>query len=178
MVASIYNKKISLQFLKQLTFISKEGVSLLSINEASKKIGFETFTSKLSTIELIENKNTLPSILHWNQNHFVVLIKISKSILRKKYFFHIADPAHGFIKLNQDKFEKAWLSDKNKGVVLFLNPTEEFYKQNPPKENKLTIQYIFNYLKPYKKQLSIMFILLLLGSLLTLIFPFLTEKVK
>ena len=89
MVASIYNKKISLQFLKQLTFISKEGVSLLSINEASKKIGFETFTSKLSTIELIENKNTLPSILHWNQNHFVVLIKISKSILRKKYFFHI-----------------------------------------------------------------------------------------
>lgn len=60
--------------------------------------------------------------------------------------------------------------------MLFLNPTEEFYKQNPPKENKLTIQYIFNYLKPYKKQLSIMFILLLLGSLLTLIFPFLTEK--
>ena len=114
--------------------------------------------------------------MHWNQNHFVVLKKITRNILSKKYNFHIADPAHGIIKLSQEKFEKSWLSDKNKGVVLFLNPTEEFYKQNPPKENKLTIQYIFNYLKPYKKQLSIMFILLLLGSLLTLIFPFLTEK--
>ena len=129
MVASIYNKKISLQFLKQLTFISKEGVSLLSINEASKKIGFETFTSKLSTIELIENKNTLPSILHWNQNHFVVLIKISKSILRKKYFFHIADPAHGFVKLSYLDFTKSWIVSNQEGIALFLNPTVIFFKK-------------------------------------------------
>lgn len=176
MVASVYKKTYHLQYLKQLTFISKEGVSLLSISDASKKIGFETFTSKLSTIELIENKNTLPSILHWNQNHFVVLIKISKSILRKKYFFHIADPAHGFIKLNQDKFEKAWLTDNNTGVSLFLSPTDEFFKFVPPNEDKLTIKYVLKYLKPYKNKLSIIFLLLLLGSLLTLIFPFLTEK--
>ena len=176
MVASVYKKTYHLQYLKQLTFISKEGVSLLSISDASKKIGFETFSSIITIKDLIQNKNLLPSIVHWNQNHFVVLKKITRNILSKKYNFHIADPAHGIIKLSQEKFEKSWLSDKNKGVVLFLNPTEEFYKQNPPKENKLTIQYIFNYLKPYKKQLSIMFILLLLGSLLTLIFPFLTEK--
>lgn len=176
MIASFYNKKISLQFLKQLTYVSKEGVSLLSINEASKKIGFETFTSLLSTSELVENKDVLPSILHWNQNHFVVLSKITKSLLDKKYYFHIADPAHGFIKLSQEKFEKAWLSKNEKGVSLFFSPTEEFYKIAPPKEDKITITYIFKFLKIHIKKIIIIFSLLLLGSLFTLIFPFLTEQ--
>lgn len=175
MVASTYGKKYGLEYLRKNAFISREGVSLLGINEASKKIGFETISAKLTTEKLIDSKQTLPCILHWNQRHFVVLYKISKTIFSKQPIFHIADPAHGKIKLTQDKFEKSWLSDEGKGVALFLNPTELFYKKEPPKEEKLTIKYLFNYLKPYKKQLSIMFLLLLLGSALTLVFPFLTE---
>ena len=81
MVASVYKKTYHLQYLKQLTFISKEGVSLLSISDASKKIGFETFSSIITIKDLIQNKNLLPSIVHWNQNHFVVLKKITRNIL-------------------------------------------------------------------------------------------------
>ncbi len=175
MVASAYGKKYGLEYLRKHAFISREGVSLLGITEASKKIGFETISGKLTTEKLIENKGIFPSILHWNQNHFVVLYKISKTIFSNNPIFHIADPAHGKIKLTQDKFEKSWISNEVKGVALFLNPTEKFYIKEPPKEEKLTIKYVFNYLKPYKKQLSIMFLLLLLGSALTLVFPFLTE---
>ena len=175
MVASAYGKKYGFEYLRKNAFISREGVSLLGISEASKKIGLETISAKLNTVTLIENNDSLPCILHWNQNHFVVLYKISKSFFSKQPIFHIADPAYGKIKLTQDKFEKSWLSDGDKGVALFLNPTDDFYKKQPPKEDKLTIKYLFKYLTPYKKQLSLMFLLLLLGSALTLVFPFLTE---
>ena len=175
MISSNFSKNYNISFFREKAFITREGVSLLGISEASNKIGLETLSTKINIEILIENNKTLPCILHWNQNHFVVLYKISKSIFNKQLIFHIADPAHGKIKLTRDKFEKSWLSDGDKGVALFLNPTEEFYKKQPPKEEKLTIKYLFNYLKPYKKQLSIMFLLLLLGSALTLVFPFLTE---
>ncbi|NEW78617.1 MAG: peptidase domain-containing ABC transporter [Gelidibacter sp.] len=181
MITSFYGKHYSLQYLRDNSFITREGVSLLGITEAAQKIGFETLSAKLTAEKLIEEKETLPCIIHWNQNHFVVL----KKVVRLNWFmpfgevrwgFHIADPAHGFITLSEENFKRAWLSDDDKGVALFLDPTEEFYKGKPPIEEKLTLKYIFGYLIPYKKQLSIMFFLLLLGSGLTLIFPFLTQN--
>lgn len=176
MITSIYGKNYSLQYLRENSFLTKEGVSLLGISEASKKIGFETLTAKLTIEKLINEKETLPCILHWNQNHFVVLKKITKNLFNQRYYFHIADPAHGFIKLNEENFSKSWLSDNDKGVALFFNPTENFYKQSPLKEEKLSVKHLFRYLSPFKKQISIMFILLLFGSLLNLVFPFLTQN--
>lgn len=129
----------------------------------------------MSVEELIANKSTLPCILHWNQNHFVVLTKITQDIFTKKYSYHIADPAHGTIKLSKNNFKKSWISKEDKGVALLLNPTEDFYSKEPPKKEKVSIGYLFSYLKIYRKQLIFMFLLLLLGSGLTLIFPFLTE---
>lgn len=143
MVASVYGKKYGLEYLRKNAFISREGVSLLGLSEASKKIGFETISTKLTTNKLADSKKIFPVILHWNQNHFVVLKRIRKSILTHKPIFHIADPAHGIIKLSEEKFKHSWLSDEDKGVALFLNPTEEFYKKQPPKEEKLTIKYLF-----------------------------------
>ncbi|MFD0835221.1 peptidase domain-containing ABC transporter [Mariniflexile aquimaris] len=175
MISSYYGKQYSIQFLRENSFLTRHGVSLLGISEATQKIGLESVTLKLSVSDLILSKSNIPAILHWNQNHFVVLYKISKTLFTKQPVFHIADPAHGIIKLTQEKFEKSWLSDDEHGVALFLNPTEKFYKEQPQKEEKLTIKFLLNYLKPYKKQLIIMFLLLLLGSGLTLIFPFLTE---
>jgi ATP-binding cassette subfamily B protein len=174
MVSNYYKKKYSLQYLRELSFITREGVSLLGIAEAAKKIGFKTIIAKLIISKFEETP--LPCILHWNQNHFVVLSKISKNRHTKKHTFHIADPAHGMIILNESNFKKSWLSEDDKGVALFLEPTELFYSQNPPKEEKLNLKYILNYLKPFKKEISIMFLLLLLGSGLTLIFPFLTQN--
>ncbi len=175
MVSSAYGKKISIDFFRDQSYITREGVSLLGISEAAQKIGFETFSVKLTIEKLIENKKMLPSILYWNQNHFVVLINISKNIFTGKTYFKLADPAHGFIKLDVDNFRKSWLPDENKGIALFLQPTEKFKEFVPEKEDKISIKYIFSYLKPYKLQLSGMFALLFIGSALTLIFPFLTE---
>jgi len=176
MVANKYGKNYSLQYLRENSFLTKEGVSLLGISEAAKKIGLETLSAKLTTDTLITEKKILPCILHWNQNHFVVLQKITKNIFSGNHSFHIADPAHGFIRLNNENFEKSWITDQNKGVALFLNPTDDFYSKNPEKEEKLSLKHLFRFLIPFKKQIGIMFVLLLLGSLLNVIFPFLTQN--
>lgn len=175
MVASYYGKDYPLEYLRSSSFITRDGVSLLGISEVSEKIGFQVLSAKVSVDELKKQKEVLPSILHWNQNHFVILRKITRNILTKKYSYHIADPAHGTIKLSEDNFKKSWISDEDKGVVLFLNPTGDFYSKAPPKKEKASIGYLFSYLKAYRKQLIFMFLLLLAGSGLTLIFPFLTE---
>ncbi|MDR6763872.1 ATP-binding cassette subfamily B protein [Flavobacterium sp. 2755] len=175
MISSIYGKKYTLQYLRDNAYLSKEGVSLLGISLVANKINLETYSSKID-IETLDKEGTLPCILHWNQNHFVVLYDHKKSYFTGKYKFKIADPGHGLISLSQEEFKKSWLSDDNKGVALFLSPNEEFYKQTPPKEEKLNLKFILSYLIPFKKQIGIMFGLLFLGSLLTLIFPFLTQN--
>jgi len=174
MIASHYGKNFGLHYLREKSFITREGVSLLGISAAAEKIGFKTIAGKLHPENL--DKELLPCILHWNQNHFVVLYKISKSIFTGKIIYKIADPGHGFITLSKDQFKKSWLSNVEKGVALFLEPQEAFYQQIPPKEEKLSIKHLLNYLNPYKKQLLQLFLLLLLGTVTTLVFPILTQK--
>ncbi|WP_281234874.1 peptidase domain-containing ABC transporter [Flavobacterium gelatinilyticum] len=174
MMADFYGKKYSLQYLRDNSFITREGVSLLGIVEAATKIGFEVLSGKLTNEKL--NEMPLPCILHWNQNHFVVLEKVKKNRLTGKKKYKIADPGYGFITINEEKFTKSWLSDDDSGVALFLEPAEEFYKLIPPKEKRLNIRYLFNYLKPHKNQLIGLFTMLLLGSAVTLVFPFLTQS--
>ena len=174
MIASHYGKDYDLHILRNNSFITKEGVSLLGITEASEKIGFKTLSTKLKIEDL--NNELLPCILHWNQNHFVILYKISKKFITQEKIYKIVDPGYGFISLSEDKFRKSWLSEDNKGISLFLEPTDEFYKLKPTQEGDLTIKYLIRYLKPYQKQMSWLFFLLTIGTLMTLVFPILTEK--
>lgn len=174
MVASHYGKDFGLQYLRDKSFITREGVSLLGISAAAEKIGFRTIAAKLQTEDF--DKELLPCILHWNQNHFVILYKISRNFFTSKLIFKIADPGHGFISLSEEKFTRSWITNEDKGVALFLEPTEVFYDQKPPKEQILSAKYLLEYLKPYKKQMLKLFFLLLLGTITTLIFPILTQK--
>ncbi|MGB3342803.1 MAG: peptidase domain-containing ABC transporter [Aequorivita sp.] len=175
MVAAYHGQEFGLQYLRESCFITREGVSMLGISEAAQKIGFKPFAAKLKPEEL--SVAPMPCILHWNQNHFVVLRKVAKSFLTKKNVYKIADPGHGLVTLNEQKFIKSWLPDGElKGVALFLTPTEVFYEQSPSQEEKRSIKYLLKYLKPYKKQMIWLAVLMLLGTLTTLVLPILTQK--
>lgn len=180
MIASHYGKTYDIQYLRENTFLTREGVTLLGITQAAEKIGFSTLPTKLTLEKLIglviSSQVSLPCILHWNQNHFVVLRKISKSMFTNKYIFKLADPAYGFISLNQQKFEFSFLSGDEEGVVLFMEPSTQFSKQKQDTIRKPSIKYLLNFLKPFKKQLIAMMVLLLLGSGINLTFPFLTQN--
>ncbi|HET6724221.1 MAG TPA: peptidase domain-containing ABC transporter [Chitinophagaceae bacterium] len=178
MVAKHYGKNISLQTLREKTQIGKEGVNLLSISEAAEAIGFRTHSLKLSYKALTEDAK-LPSIIHWRQNHFVVLYKVR----RNKLF--VADPARGLITFTQQEFKANWISDKEQGkeggVALLLDPAPAFYENTDEADERqktgLAFKNIFNYIFPYKKLVLQLFIGLGVASLLQLFLPFLTQSV-
>ena len=75
-VAKYYKKNYTLNFLREKAFTTREGVSLLSISNAAESIGFRTRGVKLS-YDSLKQSSQLPCIVHWSQNHFVVVYKIS-----------------------------------------------------------------------------------------------------
>ncbi|MDR1581952.1 MAG: peptidase domain-containing ABC transporter, partial [Prevotellaceae bacterium] len=77
MIAKYYGKSYTLQTLRQRSFITREGVSMLGISDAAETIGFHTNGVRITFKQLVEDV-PLPCILHWNQNHFVVCYKIKK----------------------------------------------------------------------------------------------------
>ena len=92
MIAKYYGRSYSLQNLRERSFITRQGVSMLGISDAAESIGFRTRGVRISLEQLIEDV-PLPCILHWNQDHFVVLYGIKKK--RAGNIFKISDPAEG-----------------------------------------------------------------------------------
>lgn len=177
MVSKYYGRTFSIEKLRELTEIGKEGVNILGISNAAEKIGYRTQAVQLNITELTEAK--LPCILHWQQNHFVVLYKI------KRNQFYIADPGSGLIKLTQKEFEQRWLTsiadNQTVGILLLLEPTPAFssniYDDEFTEAKGKSFGSVAHYLYPYKRLIVQLVIGLLLGSLLQLIFPFLTQSI-
>ncbi|MDR2915638.1 MAG: peptidase domain-containing ABC transporter [Tannerella sp.] len=174
MIAKYYGRTYSLQYLRERSFITREGVSMLGISDAAESIGFRTNGVKIS-LEQLKKEAPLPCILHWNQNHFVVLYKIKND----KYY--IADPASQKVVFNEEEFKRCWISTKageqDTGTALLLEPGPEFYSMEDGQESSgRGLSFFFRYLIPYKKE----FIQLILGmitvSILQLITPFLTQS--
>jgi ATP-binding cassette subfamily B protein len=189
MVAEYYGKKYSLQNLRSKSFITREGVSMLGISDAAEAIGFHTMGVKTS-LEKLAEENPVPFIAHWKQNHFVVVYKIKKS--RKiggfaqsealnRYKIYVSDPAHGLITYTGAEFSKQWATTKQEGedvgVALLLEPTPSFYESKSDEHNRTSFAFLLQYLRPHKKFLVQLALGMLLGSLLQLIFPFLTQSV-
>ena len=174
MVAKHYGKSYSLDFLRQNAHITREGVSLLGISEAAEKIGFRTLAAKI-TFEQLDEEATLPCILHWNQKHFVVLPPQNYNRNKKNDKILVADPAHGLIKMDKATFLRSWMGTSSEGIVLMIEPTDAFYQQKEEDEKVKGFQFLFRYLRPYRKYVAQLFLSIVVASLLSLIAPFLTQ---
>ncbi len=179
MVARFYKRSVPLQHLRDLSQIGKGGVNLLGIGEAAEAIGFRTHSYKLSFQSLIRDAR-LPAILHWDQNHFVVLYKVKKNQLS------VADPARGLLTYTIKEFCDHWVSDPEQeepqGVALLLEPSPLFYEraeaaEEPEAGGALRFKNILGYILPYRKLVVQLFIGLGVGSLLQLFLPFLTQSI-
>jgi len=173
MIAKYYGRSYTLQTLRERSFITREGVSMLGISDAAESIGFRTTGVKI-TLEQLKKDVPLPCILHWNQNHFVVLYKI------KNDKFHIADPASTSVTFNEDEFKRCWIStkkdEKDTGTALLLEPGPEFYEVEDEKQTrKRGLSFFFRYLTPFKKDFLQLILGMITASILQLIMPFLTQ---
>ena len=178
MICKYFGREYSLDSLSKICFATAEGVSMLGINKAAKILGFQTVSARATTEEL--NEVPLPCILHWNQNHFVVLYKIKKG---KK--FYIADPGKGKTTYNLDEFKQHWISTRtngeDKGVAMFFETTPAFFtyrmEDEENQKEKRSFKFLLGYVKEYRKQFSLIVLGLLIGSALQLVLPFLTQSI-
>lgn len=174
MICRYYGKDYSLEYLDGFCHANIAGVSMLGIAEGAKNVGFQTMTATASTEELKEI--TLPCILHWNQNHFVILHNILKNGKR----YEIADPGKGLISYTRKEFESHWISSSTdgepSGIVMQLTPTKDFYCHNCNNTaQKRSFRFLLGYLKQYSKYFTQIIIGLAVGCILQLIMPFLTQ---
>jgi ATP-binding cassette subfamily B protein len=172
MIAKYYGKLYSLANIVNLSGTTREGTNFQGLSDAAEKLNFRTLGVKIPFETLVKDV-PLPCIAHWEQNHFVVIYKIKNNSI------FLADPAHGLLKYNKDEFIKHWVSDGiDEGVLLLLEPTNEFNSDEiNSKEEKKNFSFIFSYLLKHKKPIIQLIIGLLAGSLLQLIFPFLTQSI-
>jgi len=151
-ISKYYGRAFGIEKLRELTEIGKEGVNILGISDAAEKIGFRTLAVQ-PTLQQLNNDIKLPCILHWSQNHFVVLYKIRKNS------FYVSDPGKSSLRYTETEFAEKWLSNheenENTGIALTLEPTPLFFKgefdEDYYEQKGKGIGNIISYLFPYKK---------------------------
>jgi len=164
-VAKYYGKSISIHEIRELSETTRTGSSLQGLTDAAESIGIRSLPSKISYSQ------------HWNNNHFVVLYKVKKDIC------YISDPAHGLLSYDKAVFLKHWIGDNStetteEGIALLLEPTPNFYESEfEDKKENLNFSFLSKYFFRYKRFLIQLLFGLLAGSLLQLLFPFLTQSI-
>jgi ATP-binding cassette, subfamily B, bacterial len=185
MIAKFYGKDYHLEFLRERSYISAKGVSLMGLSDAAESIGFHTVGVRISWDQLV-NAVPLPCIVHWNNAHFLIVTKIrtaSKfSFRRDGSQIEIVDPAYGPITYNKEDFLKNWITSPesrlNEGVVLLLEPTPSFYDDHEVDDKKASSLLNFvRYVAPYKKYIFQLLLGLVAGALMAVSLPFLTQQV-
>ncbi len=180
MVAAHYGQHYALQTLRERCHIDREGVSLQGVSLGAESIGLRTMAVKLplqsSDPEMPSLYDVpLPCMAHWKQQHFVLVYDIND-----KHVF-VADPAHGKVKMSLNEFKAGWISDAKStvetGILLLFETTPEFYQLDDEPVERAGFGLLWRYLKVHKGLWTQLIIGLLIGSLLQLAFPFLTQAV-
>lgn len=173
MIAAFYGKNYSLQKLRQLAHITREGVSLLGLSEAAEAIGFRTIGARITLEQLLQAPK--PCMVHWDQEHFVVVYKLKKGKV------YVADPAFGLVEYSDAEFKKHWLATvrhgEEKGICLLFDPTPKFFELDGEETNRRQFRFLLKYLKPHRKLVIQLILGFIAGSLIQLIFPFLTQSI-
>lgn len=175
MAAAAYGRHYPLTYLRDRSYLSREGVSAEGLMEAAEAIGFLSMTVKVpfdtgeDTACLLNAP--LPCVAHWNQRHFVVIYKANRRNV------WVADPGAGKFKIRRKDFEKSWLSDADQGILILLEPTPNFYQHDTQIAEKPRLGLILEYLAPYRRLVIQLLIGMTLSSLLMLIFPLLTQSI-
>ncbi|EEL61378.1 peptidase C39 [Bacillus thuringiensis] len=154
MIANYHNIKLSLNNLRNLYPAPREGFSFLNIREIANNYSFSADAYEIDMAEL--TAISLPCIIQWGNNHFVVLERI------KKQSYIIVDPNRGKIEVPQDEFKQ-----KYSGFALqfqFIGNTKNII----PKEKQENI--ILKYFKQHKGRFfGLVFLSIIIQGLMTVI---------
>ncbi|MFM2312252.1 MAG: hypothetical protein RLZZ04_1528 [Cyanobacteriota bacterium] len=134
MVGRYWGKRFSINRLRELANVDRNGASLNDLAGAAESIGF-TARMVTATLDKLAEQN-LPVVAHWEGNHYVVVYKVTN---RKVI---IADPAIGQLTLSREEFDRGWT-----GYTLLLQPTALLKKTV---ENSSSLGRYFELLQPHR----------------------------
>lgn len=168
-ILKYYKKNSSLPYLRELCQTTRVGVSMKDLVNAAQVLHFEALTV-LCTQEWLEENAVLPCIIHWKQEHFVVLYKISNG------YYYISDPGFGKVKLKAEHFNLWWKDSAEKGIALLLEPRDDF---NDLQLDTISFRKVFqgaltyyrSALENQYRNLAILFLIIAAGSTLIYLFP-------
>ena len=174
LVTCFLGRPVPVERFRELCGQSRTGVSLLGLSRAAEVVGLRSQGVRLNLPAL--RKVNLPCIAHWHQNHFVVVWKIHKGRV------WVGDPAHGgTVVYTEEEFLRHWgVADDAgetdpRGICLLLTATPDFFAREGETVDRLSFGFLGRYLRPHHKLLVQLLLGLGAGSLLSLIFPFLTQ---
>ncbi len=125
MILATYGRYIPLERLRVDCGVSRDGSNAKNIAMAGKHHGMQVKAFKCNVEKLKEKAEDFPAIIHWNFNHFVVLVGFEKD------YAILNDPAIGRTRVEMEQFEKSFT-----GVVLTFQPGEDFKTEGKPKRVK------------------------------------------
>ena len=181
MVAAYYGRRFQLADLRDMCYANRNGVTMLGISDAAEAIGFRCVGIK-TAFERLRRHVILPCIIHWRQDHFAVVykIKVKGEGNKLRGYVLVADPAYGLVKYSVAEFLDGWLADRekgeDKGTVLMLSPTMRFYYGDEREEKRYRLSHFFSYIRPHTRMFVQVMLGMLMGLLIQMIFPFLTQS--
>lgn len=155
MILRYYKSYESLSTLRNLMEAGRDGLRLSEVKELLDKLNFNSKAYKTTVEGLLMIDS--PCILHWNDNHFVVLEKTNKK------YFYIVDPAMGRKRVTYDEVVRSFT-----GIVLIPIPNKN-YKPQTKKENPFKI--LIPIINLNKKIFALIFLLSLVAYIATLFIP-------
>lgn len=172
-----YGGRRTLSEVSRLCHPTARGLSMKALADTARELGFDAVCARMTPDSL--SRYTLPAILHWNQNHYVVLYRVTGKSGRERY--RISDPSSGKRVYGASGFRRHWASctsgDGSQGIAMFLTPGESFARDEARGDGEGgSMRLLGRYLRQYRTQFLHVFAGLLLGCALQLVMPFLTQS--
>lgn len=163
MIAKHYGKEISSHYLQGLSDLSRLGMTVNDVAGCFSSIGMQSVAARIK----LEDANRMPlrAVLHWDNNHFVVLYNIKS----KRRRFCIADPSYGKVTYDESQFLNHWRKkNEDYGLAILIDPSEEFYDKVFPKDNSIRkfFSHIYKFVTSHRRS----FLICLFISLFLMIF--------
>jgi ATP-binding cassette subfamily B protein len=161
MISRYWGKRFSVNRVRDIANVDRNGSSLRGLAAAAESIGFNTRPVKASLDQLAKQK--LPAIVHWEGKHYIVVYEITK-----KHVI-VADPAIGQRTLSHREFKANWT-----GYALLLEPTA-FLKD--AKEMITPFWQFFELMKPHELVMLEVFVASVFIQIFGLITPLFTQLI-
>lgn len=172
MITMHYGRRYSPQYLRQQSYQHRGGTSLLGLSEAAERLGFRSLGVRL-TLEQLTTQTPLPCLLHWDQQHFVILHRVANGR------YYLADPGLGLTDCTAAELRQHWMGSSAVGIALLLEPTPAFYELDVEAGEPAPTGWALlrTYVRGHRPLLVQLFVCLLIGSLIQLALPFLTQAI-